>query len=293
MLKRIWMPRKNQLKPLLFACCFVCVHLFCKKQTDGFTVSKITSHLPFHSKWEVLQPPEEKIVQEILSQPFRYLGKGAQSFVFASDDGKYVIKFFRYDHMGDKGFLKYLPFKRTKRRVGRLRAKLQQDFSSYKLAYDNLKDETALVYLHLNKTETLLERLELVDKLGISHFLSAGELEFVVQKRASLLVPALQDLMKKGQEEEAKAVISQLISLLKRRCQKEIFDKDPDLFTNFGIINGKPIQIDVGRFKADPSESDPHIYKDEIIRITDKLHKLLQEEYPSLDNELQKQITLL
>ncbi len=267
----------------LFICGFIGAALFCKKQTDGFRIDKITSHLTYHSEWAVNLPETDKI-QECLNQPFRYLGKGAQTFVFASEDGKYVIKFFRYDHMGDETFIRYLPFERFQLRVAKLKQKLEQDFTSYKIAYDNLKEETGLVYIHLNKTPSLLQKIHLVDKLGISHFLDLDDLEFVVQKRASLLVPTLQEMIRNGQDEAAKSVITQLISYLKTRCDKEIFDKDPDLFTNFGVIEGKVIQIDVGRFKYKTSDNK----KEEIIRITDKLHHLLQEKSPLLDKELQR-----
>ena len=276
------------LKAAFFICAFVCVALFCKKETDGFRIDKILSNLSFHPEWEIKEESEE--IKEILKQPFRYLGKGAQSFVFAADDGKTVIKFFRYDHMGESPLLKMLPFERAKARAAKLETKLKQDFMSYKLAYDHLKEETGLLYLHLNKTKHLDQTIELVDKLGISHKLSLDDLEFVVQKRASLIRPSIEGLMENGQEMEAKELISKVVKLLVTRCERGLFDKDPDLFTNFGVIKGCPIQIDPGRFKKDASESDPEKYKEEIIRITDKLHVWLEEKYPVLDKELQKEI---
>lgn len=276
------------LKIALFICGFVFMALFCKKETDGFRVDKILSSLSFHPEWEIKEKSEE--IQKILAQPFRYLGKGAQAFVFASDDGKTVIKFFRYDHMGESPLLKMLPFERTKIRAAKLEAKLHQDFMSYKLAYDHLKEETGLLYLHLNKTKHLNQKLEIIDKLGISHKLSLDDLEFVVQKRASLLCPSIEKLMESGQGREAKDLVSKVVSLLVTRCERGLFDKDPDLFTNFGVIENSLIQIDPGRFKKDASESDPEKYKEEIIRITDKLHVWLQEKYPNLDEVLQKEI---
>jgi hypothetical protein len=280
------------LKFLLFVCAFIGVALFCKKQTDGFRIDKISSKLRFHPEWEVKRPEPQDLlhIKKILRQPFRYLGKGAQTFVFASADGKYIIKFFRYDHMGDAPFLKKLPFKRAERRVARLQNKLNQDFTSYKLAYDHMKEETALLYVHLNKTDDLGQKIELIDKLGISHCLPLDGLEFVVQRKATLLYPALNTLIHKGQEKEGKELISCLIALLVKRCQKELFDKDPDLLTNFGVVEGKVVQIDPGRFKKDPSESKDRHYKDEIIRITDKLHLFLKQESLALAEELEKQL---
>lgn len=278
------------LKSSLFICGFVAAAFFCKKQTDGFRIDKITSYLAYHPEWEIgIQESELNSLKKCFEKPFRYLGKGAQSFVFASEDGQYVIKFFRYDHMGDETWLGYLPFTRVKNRVTKLKNKLEQDFNSYKIAYDYLKDEAGLIYIHLNKTQGLFDSIQLIDKLGICHTLKLDGLEFVLQKRASLFVPTLQEMIKEGQIEEAKSLISQLISYLKTRCDKQIFDKDPDLFTNFGVVKGRVVQIDVGRFKHQVCDHT----QDEIIRITDKLHHLLKEISPELDQELERQIANL
>src|SRR5215813_2272463 len=74
---------------------------FCYKKTDGFAHYKILSSLPFNEEWEVppLSENEAKEVSAILDQPFYYLAKGAQSYVFASKDGQSVIKFFRIYHL--------------------------------------------------------------------------------------------------------------------------------------------------------------------------------------------------
>ena len=66
---------------------------FCNRQTDGFAVSKINSHLTFNPKWEIAQ--DRASARSILSQKFYYLSKGAQCYVFASADNQYVLKFFR------------------------------------------------------------------------------------------------------------------------------------------------------------------------------------------------------
>jgi hypothetical protein len=252
----------------LFILCFLGVAKFCKKQTDGFALARTSFELPFNAAWETRDAPVD------LKQKFRYLGKGAQSYVFASEDGKYVLKLFRTRYF----------------RPHRQKVKLSKEFNSYKIAHDELHEETGLVFLHLNKTHHLQQKITLVDKVGIAHTLDADQTKFLVQKRAKLLYPGLQELAEMGKIEEAKSALSSLVDLLVSRCQKGIFDKDPDLNTNFGLIGSRPIQIDIGRFKKDPSQVDVKVYKNEIIRITDNLHQWLMARYPDLDEHLRRKL---
>jgi hypothetical protein len=263
---------------LLFILSFYGVAKFCKLQTGSFTISRITSSLSFHPEWET--PLEADL--DILCQPYTYLAKGAQAFVFASQDGKYVIKFFRHHHMSAPFWIKALPFEQARRHVAKKEAKLQKDFASYKLAYDRFREETGLIFLHLNKTDHLKLKLDLVDKLGIHHPIDLDQYEFLVQRRADLLYPALEALS----EEQAKIALTNLVMLLKTRMEKGIFDKDPDLNTNFGLIGTTPIQIDFGRYKKAASLVD----KDEIVRITDNLHQWLMARAPKLDEWLKQEI---
>ena len=96
-------------------------------------------------------------------------------------------------------------------------------------------------------------------------------------------------MIEENQVEEAKATLSKLVQLLAYRAQQGVFDKDPDLNTNFGVIGTDPIQIDVGRFRKGPARLD----KNEIIRITDHLHQHLMVKCPVLDQHLKTQIERL
>src|ERR1700722_10608768 len=66
--------------------------------TDGFEISHITSDLPYDARWNVrpLQDKETQTLMQVFAQPYFYMGKWCQVYVFASADGKYVIKFFKY-----------------------------------------------------------------------------------------------------------------------------------------------------------------------------------------------------
>ncbi|HEY5260342.1 MAG TPA: hypothetical protein VIJ46_06810, partial [Rhabdochlamydiaceae bacterium] len=59
--------------------------------TDNFQLQKIA----VCSTSSPSDIPLEPSIHSILSQKFHYLAKGSQSYVFASEDGSYVIKLFK------------------------------------------------------------------------------------------------------------------------------------------------------------------------------------------------------
>src|SRR4051812_6633707 len=87
------------IKKLLFLVVFVCVLSvigdFCQKQTKGFRFQNILSIE--HTEGLKQKIPTEKLssIKKILSQPFYFLKKGQQCFVFQSKDEKYILKFLR------------------------------------------------------------------------------------------------------------------------------------------------------------------------------------------------------
>lgn len=261
------------IKFLLFLVAFWGTARFCKSKTDGFAVAKIIPSSPIEY-WTL--PPSDEL-EAIFKQPFSYLGKGVQSYVFASKDGNYVLKLLRQDRIEPRLWTHHVE-RRQNRKL--------KDFNSYKIAYDELPKETGLIYLHLRPTNFFKQKATIIDKIGIAHTLDLDKLEFIVQRKATLVFPTLQNLMLKNRVAEAKEALGSLVKVLKTRLEKGIFDKDPDLNTNFGFIGAKAIQIDIGRLRY----NGERVTKDEIIRITDNLHQWLMTRYPELDTYLKEKI---
>lgn len=275
---------------LVVVLCGVGAKQFCYKKTDGFALYKILSSLPYHEEWEPRSSSPVELSQ-ILGQPYYYLAKGAQSYVFVSEDGQTVIKFFRLYHLSPPAWMTAvtMPMPLQPLKVRKMIEKgneLQKDFISYKIAYEEMKEETGLIYLHLNKTSHLNKRLKIYDKIGIAYELDLDQMEFLVQKRATLVYPAIDGFMKTGQAPVAKEAISALVGLLHLRCEKKIFDKDPDLNTNFGFLGSLPVQIDIGRFRFEERKHTLAETRDEIIRITDNFRQWLDGKYPDLSEHL-------
>ena len=273
----------------LFGAAFYYTASFCDQQTDGFSVARIHSELPFDPAWETASLPsdqKEEILQ-ILNQKFHYLGFGGQCFAFASEDGKYVIKFFKHKIRKPFSFLLQTPLpdpfeKKRLKKLNKALFKLHRDFNSYKIAFEDLREETGLLFIHLNKGSDLKQSMTIVDKIGIEHQITLDNVEFVLQKRAKLVYSYIDELMAKDDTESAKAAMRSILDVIVSRCKKGVFDEDARIHRNFGFIGSKPIFIDVGRFRRDSQRTDPEIYKTDLEDITGRFRDWLEETYPKL-----------
>jgi hypothetical protein len=284
------------LKLIALACVlwtlYVRVASFCNQQTDGFSVARIHSALPFCPEWEIAPTTEEKSqqLQEILSQEFRYMDCGGQCFVFVSEDNNYVIKFFKHRIRNPHIYWMQLP--PWQHKLGRAQKKLHRDFTSYKIAYEALPEETGVVYIHLNKGKAPTSSVAIRDKLGIMHTLQLEELEFVLQKRAELAYSRIDHLACQRDSLKVRDALRSIIDVIIARCQKGYFDEDAKIDRNFGFIGDKPVIIDVGRFIPDSQRKEPAIYQADVLTITKGLRCWLKDTHPELiailDEELRE-----
>lgn len=270
---------------------------FCDKFTDGFSVARIHSELPYNPEWATPPPTakERLKLEQILSQKFRYLGCGGQCFAFASEDDQYVIKFFKHRFRKPYSFFYELPLPGPldKKRIGKLNKatlKHMRDFTSYKIAFDDLREETGLVYVQLNKGHYLNKSVTIIDKIGISHEIALDDVEFIVQKKGELIYSRMEELMKENDIAGARDVMRSMLKVIISRCRKGIFDEDAGIHRNFGFIGDKPFFIDIGRFRRDPSRRLPEVYNQDLQLITKRFRAWLEEYYPplalALDEEL-------
>ena len=131
-------------------------------------------------------------------------------------------------------------------------SRLKEEQESYRLAFEELKEETGLIALHLEKTAPLFATL--VDKLNIEHRIDLGQFEFMLQKRAEMVFPTLAAFRERGDHAAAKRAVERLERLIQQRQSKGIADRDPNVSKNFGFVGDVPIQIDVGRFSRGESQ---------------------------------------
>jgi len=258
------------LRLILILTLFVATTRWTRKITDGFTIATIHSQYPYNPNWEVQNPP----LPDVFDQRFTFLGSGGQCFAFLSEDGTYVLKFFK------NRLNRVLPWQ--KGRKLKLEKKLSRDFASYKLAMEKLPEDTGLLYVHLNKTDSLQKRAHIVDKLGIEHQVDLDQVDFILQRRAEMTYPHLLQLVQNNDLAGAKEAIDSICHLIIGRCQKGIHDEDAKIHRNCGFIGNRAIIIDVGRFKEDPRRIDPAVQRSDFAECTQKLNRYLEEISPEL-----------
>ncbi len=210
----------------------------------GFSVAKITSDFSCRAEWEAppLSEEEQKRLNQILSQPFHYLGAGSQSYAFVSQDGKAVLKFFRMKHQ-----IYHLKDLWRGDRSQERKENLFSIYDSHKLAFEEMKEDAGLIYIHLNKTNHLHKKVQVVDRLHRTYWVDLDKVEFVLQEKAELIFDRLKSLMQQNNKAAVNDALVQFMYLIRRRIDKGIADHDKAVKHNFGFIGDRPIQIDVGR----------------------------------------------
>lgn len=240
-----------------------------KRLTHGFKIAKMWLEFPIHPSWNVSSAIEDEEAKVILAQPFHYLNKGAQSYAFLSQDGRYVLKIFRFDQ-------RHLFRKKNKRP---LEQKVNKFFQGCVLASTKASEETGILYLHLNPQSGRLPILKAKGPLGQPFSLELDQYRFVLQKKA---IPLDVGLLAAKKEGNLPARIEEIVSLLESRIKKGIGNADPSLWRNFGFLEDRAIEFDFGNYLARPDLSLPKNARAEMERYTRHLRTWLERNAPDL-----------
>jgi hypothetical protein len=232
----------------------------------GFSVAKITSTFSNDGSLGIEEPSGRDLDQlrTALRQKYKFLAVGSQSYAFVSEDGKYVIKFFRMKHL-----IPRISDAWNKGRIEYQRENLLSIFKAHKMAYDEYRKDAGLVYIHLNRSGHLETKLTVSDVLGRSHVIDLDQTEFVLQEKAELIFTRLKKLVKQRDKSGVQSAIAAVMDLVKRRIDQGIADHDKAVKHNYGFVGDRPVQLDIGRiYKA----SKPHDYQ----RIEKRINEWLQ-----------------
>ncbi len=269
------------------------------KEQPGFSLRKIRSPFSAKTQWstEKLTEAQKELVLEILSQEFNYLGSGAEVYAFQSVDGRYVIKFFKMKHLIPKTWLKWVPLpgleKYRSNKIDKRISRQNELFSSYKLAYDDLREETGLIYIHLNKSKDLKMKIRILDRMRKSYVVNLDHYEFVIQRKSQLVHDRITALMQKGNREGALEAIHNLLKAVVSQCKQGYIDRDSGISHNYGFLDDKVIHFDVGRIMRDENAQNPTHYQREILRVGKKIELWLNLEYPALVPDLEEAINAM
>jgi len=257
---------------LMFGGFFFCCH------KAGFSPDKITSHLAYKETWvteSMTQKQRELLVETIFPQTYYYLATGNQCYAFISEDGQYVMKFFKMQHLFPKGWLHNFPFSLLQHLGFEEDADSQvfseRIFSSYKDAYEALREETGLIYLHLNKTREFKSNISLIDKEGRKYTIDLDSVEFIVQKKATRIYEHLDQLRTRHQREELREAIRSFLQLIATRCERGFVDQSLSIRNNFGYIGNTAIQFGCATLTRDSSMNFPSNFRQAVLEAADRL----------------------
>lgn len=268
--------------------CFLAGFLY-EEITGDFRLTNITFEMTYNSEWEIakLDPQKQQQLDRILDQRFTYLGKGHQTFVFSSEDGEYVLKFFRFKRLKPSKMmdvLSYVPVigKYSDNWEKKRKSRLKKLFEGYRVAYAYDPVYTGIVFIHLNLTDNLKKQVKVVDRLGIERTIDLDTVVFAVQKRARMTKDVLVDLLKKGDLESVKTHLRSLYEMYHSEYKQGIVDQDRNILSNTGFVGESPIRLDIGQLKKDDGIKNPIAYKEDWDKIYDKrIVEWLRKHYPS------------
>ncbi len=247
--------------------------VFALKKTDGFTLTKLGTVF--------IENREEPFDETLIQQPFTYLGKGGQSYVFLSEDGSMVIKFLRGSKRSQIDLRSpFLSAEKKKRKILETEEKMRQTLRSYAIAGNLFKEESGILATHLSSSQAIATPITLIDRSNIKHFMDPNRYPFIIQKRATLVKQTIAQLMERGETAAAKIALRSLFSLLKLRMERGIEDGDPNLAKNFGFLDLKPIQIDGGSFQLELTHSLSSIQNSQ-----EDLQHWINKSYPELSDD--------
>lgn len=224
---------------------------------DGFIPSKIAYFADYERELEI-ESDFLKKNPNFFDQKFFYLGKGRQSFVFESSDGKYVIKLVRYHKYRMPIWARIVSFfnlltNYQKRILEERRERFQKAKDSYMIAYRDIKDATEVLYVHLNQTNYIKKRVKVVDKMGISHSLELDKIAFIIQRKIDSLSKVLPNL----KLDDQKKFIDSFFEILFWRIERGVASKDfTNLIRNSGCDGLRFVELDVGSFSKFRDEKD-------------------------------------
>jgi hypothetical protein len=162
-------------------------------------------------------------------------------------------------------------------------------FETYKAAYEHLREETGLLYIHLNKTSEWSSFATLIDNRGKKIFVNLDSTEFMVQQRAQKIYERFDELVREENDRDLKLCIRSFLQLIATRCEKGFADQDLSVRKNFGFVGNKAIQIDCVTLTPDSSMKYPLNFRNAILQAAERLDEWAQISYPEATLYIQEE----
>ena len=104
------------------------------------------------------------------------------------------------------------------------------------------------------RTSGLDTTLKLYDPLNSPHYVSADQIEFILQKKVELFPEYFE--CNKQNDEALHIFFTEFVQVLKHRMESKIRDSDISLQYNMGVLDGKPAFFDIGNLTEAETKTD-------------------------------------
>ena len=254
----------------------------------GFATHKILPPQDCRCRCSEMPKDMPKEFFSIFDQEYSFLDKGCQVYVFEGQDKQHVIKFLRHHKYKPPFWITFLFFKLDTKLYKRnlsdyKKSRVMNAFNSYLMSYEELKKETAMVYVHLGTTKHLNKILTVRDKLGQKRYLDLDKSHFLVQKKVYRLAPILLELDQTGEVDRAKLLIDGYFQVVKNRIEKGIKNVDHSGYIrNMGVVDNRVVEMDVGGYRKNKDLQTKEGIKREYDRFYVHLKQWAEKRAPNL-----------
>jgi hypothetical protein len=247
---------------------------FAEPLEPAFVPAEIPPAILFHPEWEA---PSVSFEKDLFAYPYVYLGKGKQCQAFESTSGKYVIKFLSFCR------------KNPPQRIQQIEKNLGKIASHYLLAFTAFQQETGLIDLHLNRTENY-PSIRVKDAFGVKYTIDLNTTAFVIQRRAKPFEKTILEWAESNEFDKARKGLSDLLHLFATRSSHGLEDPESHFEGNFGFLDERPVQIDVGHLKKRRKQITPEEEKKQLRKLLSPFQKELSKRFPQLGEHLEAEL---
>lgn len=243
--------------------------------------------------WEgkPLTDEEQQSLNALFNQPFTYLDKGHQSYVFKSADGQHVLKFFHFERMRPSELWQYLetiPFieKYTETHRDKCDRRFRRATTGYAVAYRYDRDNCGLLFMRLGCIPHIPNTVTLIDQWGMSYTVDMDKTYFVIQQLATPANTLFSTLLDKGDVTEVKKLVDKIFALYLDEYSRGVYDYDENLMHNVGFYHDRAMRMDIGKLQYIEKIKDPSHYLPDLQLSMKRIDEWMGRHYPSYQKEL-------
>jgi hypothetical protein len=197
-----------------------------------------------------------------------------------------VIKFIRYTKYELPFWMNALSFfekgkSYRQRRLDFRQHKFFHSLQSYEIADQLMREETGLVFSHLQPTSCFAKSLLVKDRLGRKFSIDLDQCGFLLQRKVVPLRSKFLTCKKHKDLLGAKELTLSFLKTVQEMAKKKIVNCDYNCVKNSGVLENRVVFLDLGSFFSAKDKGNPSL-AEQMYVFTKHFRKWAIKEYPEL-----------